>query len=123
MLEIAFVKSCFGIDLVDIVQLMFSFNAFLWKIEFYAAFKLKYPVVDIQLTKFQMLKPWFIRRLTTCNTCYYRYHTKLGMLLRTLNKLQKDLHGIHVGCLCICDQVCIKSSDHGCMAYASHFSR
>jgi hypothetical protein len=121
MLEIASGKSCFGIDLVDIVQLMFSFNAFLWQIEFYTMFKLKYPM-DIQLTKFQMLKTWFIRRLTTYNTYYYRYHTKLGMLLRTLNELQKDLHGIHVGCLYICDQVCIKSSDHGCMAYASHFS-
>jgi hypothetical protein len=85
-------------------------------------FKLKYPVVDIQLTKFQILKPWFIRRLTTWNTCCCRYHTELGMLLIALNDLQKDLHGIHANCLCICNQVCIESSNHGCMACTSQFS-
>jgi hypothetical protein len=44
------------------------------------------------------------------------------MLLTALNDFWKDLHGIHAGFLCTCNQVCIESSDHGCMACTLHFS-
>ena len=98
-----------------------SFFVFLLHLEFSTAFKSKYLDTAIQLSKFQMLKPWFIKRLRTWNTCCCRYHTKLGMLLRALNEIRKDVQGIHVGCLRICE-VCKQLGHHGRMACASQFS-
>ena len=65
----------------------------------------------MHLTKFYLLKPWFVRRLTSWSTCCYRYHTEVGLLLRALNEFRKDPSGIHVACSCDCQQVCSKGDD------------
>jgi hypothetical protein len=76
------------------------------QLEFFTAFKTKYPDVKIQLTKFQLLKPWFIRRLTTWSTCCCRYHTELGILLKALNDFRRDKTGMHGHCGYECHGVC-----------------
>jgi hypothetical protein len=74
----------------------------------------------VHLTKFQLLKPWFVRRLTSWSTCCCRYHTEVGLLLRALNEFRKDPSGIHAACSCDCQQVCSKRDDltstSGCSA-------
>jgi hypothetical protein len=90
------------------------------QLEFFTAFKEKYPDIAIQLTKFQLLKPWFVRCLTSWSTCCYRYHTEVGLLLQALNEFRRDLSGIHATCDCNCEQVCSMgpepASHHGCGA-------
>ncbi len=58
------------------------------------------------LTKFQTLKPWFVKRLKEWNTCTCRYHTKLNELKCGLNILRvgKHVHDSH--CVCSCEGIC-----------------
>lgn len=58
------------------------------------------------LTKFQTLKPWFVKRLKEWNTCTYRYHTKLNELKCGLNTLQvgENVHDSHS--VCSCEGIC-----------------
>jgi hypothetical protein len=75
-------------------------------LKFFTSFKAKYPDITIQLIKFQLLKPWFIRHLTTWSTCCYCYHTRVGLLLQALNEFKKDISGIQAAYFCSCEQVC-----------------
>jgi hypothetical protein len=81
----------------------------------------------MNLTKFQRLKPWFVRRLKQWNTCTFQYHTKFNELRLSLNIMwvaRKDIHG---QCVCYCKNVCkpelnYVSSEHYCIAHQQPYN-
>lgn len=92
------------------------------QLEFYSAFKDKYPDTKCKLTVFQVLKPWWVRRLKNWNTCCCKYHQELSLLLVGFNDMRIELHGID--CLCGCALVCCTSlGDSTCNGTSNVYGR
>ncbi len=84
---------------------MYKQMCFYLAIKFFTIFKLKHFEVQAMLSKFQHLKPWFIKRLKEWNTCTYRYHiefNELKIVLDTMQAVGKDVHS----CVCKCENIC-----------------
>jgi hypothetical protein len=58
------------------------------------------------LSKFQHMKPWFIKRLKKWNTCTCRYHTELNELKIGLDTMQVVGKDVHSHCVCKCENIC-----------------
>jgi hypothetical protein len=79
-----------------------GFNLFygVLQLEFFIAFKLANPNIQVQLTSFQLLKPWF-KWLKQWNTCCCRYHIELKELMLGLDWCKKSWEfGVHGNCVC-----------------------
>jgi len=76
------------------------------QLEFFTSFKLKHQDVLVMLTKFQSLKPWFVKRLKEWNMCTCQYHTKLNELRLGLNALWVGKHVHDSYCACSCEGIC-----------------
>jgi hypothetical protein len=59
------------------------------------------------LMKFIYLKPWWVQKLTTCNTCCYHYHQELKELLGGFNNIRVVRKGIHEACNCNWSDACV----------------
>jgi hypothetical protein len=69
-------------------------------------FKEKHPNVQVMLSKFESLKPWFVRKLHEWNTCYYWYHIEISKLKEGLNGIKSQAKGVHGQCNCSCTKIC-----------------
>jgi hypothetical protein len=58
------------------------------------------------LSKFQHLKPWFIKRLKEWNTCTCWYHNELNELKIGLDTMQVVGKDVHICCGCKCENIC-----------------
>src|ERR1700738_2859906 len=97
-------------------------HMYVLQLEFYSAFKDKYPDTKCKLTVFQVLKPWWVRRLKNWNTCCCKYHQELSLLLVGFNDMRIELHGID--CLCGCALVCCTSlGDSTCNGTSNVYGR
>ena len=76
------------------------------QLEFFTSFKEKHLEAMIGLTKFHLLKPWFVRWLAQWNTCYCMYHMELRYFLDGLNNMRVDKDILHFSCTCTCWGVC-----------------
>jgi hypothetical protein len=65
-----------------------TFYSFGWQLELYAAFMQKHHGINCCLWSFDMLKPWWMRRLKNWNTCYCWYHQELVELRHSLNVMR-----------------------------------
>jgi hypothetical protein len=74
-------------------------------LEFFIAFKEKFPEIPIMLTMFQALKPWFVWQLKDWNMCC-RYHMEFKKLLNGFNEMRTIGKGIHGTCNYKCIEVC-----------------
>ncbi len=85
---------------------MYTLYCYDLQLEFFTSFKLKHLNVLVVSTKFQSLKPWFVKRLKEWNICTCRYHTKLNEFKLGLNTLWvgKHVHDSH--CACSCEGIC-----------------
>jgi len=81
-----------------------------WQLEFFTAFKQKFPEVPCGLRTFEELKLWWVRRLAAWNTCCCRYHQDLSDVCDALNNMRRDLQGVHKECMCFCI-VCVVADD------------
>jgi hypothetical protein len=77
-----------------------------WHLKFFMTFKLKHLEILVMLSKFQSLKPWFVKRLKEWNTCTCRYHTKLNELRLGFNIMQVVGNVVHNQCVYSCENVC-----------------
>ncbi len=71
----------------------------------------KNPKVLFALTTFQSLKPWWVWKLTTWNTCCCHYHQELKELFGGFNNIRTHQKGLHETCNCNCNDVCIMPSN------------
>jgi hypothetical protein len=75
------------------------------QLEFFIAFKEKFPKILVMLTMFQALKPWFVQQLKDWNTSC-RYHMELKELSNGFNEIRTIGKGIHGTCNYKCTEVC-----------------
>ena len=102
-----------------------------WQLEFHTRFREANEDKRVGLRAFELLKPYYVRRLKERNTCACLYHCEVAELrvgwnnMRTTNK---GIHGRHCGCVCeVCvSPVTVQSSgvDRGstCHADLCHFT-
>lgn len=103
----------------------------LWQLEFHATFREANEERTVGLRAFELLKPFYVRRLRERNTCACRYHCELAELRVGWNNMRsatKGIHGRHCDCLC---DVCLcpptmeptaVSRPSSCHADLSHFT-
>lgn len=103
-----------------------------WQLEFHTRFREANLGSQVGLRAFELLKPFYVRRLMERNTCTCRYHCEMAELVKGFNNMRtatKGIHGRHCGCSC---EVCgapgtaLPSSEGGpsaCHADLSHFTR
>ena len=77
------------------------------QLEFHARFREVNEQRVVGLRAFELLKPFYVRRLTERNTCACRYHCEMAELTTGWNNMRSAAKGIH-GRHCSCDcEVCI----------------
>ncbi len=102
-----------------------GFNLFygVLQLEFFIAFKLANPNIQVQLTSFQLLKPWFLKWLKQWNTCCCRYYIELKELMLGLDWCKKSWKfGVHGNCACsseVCKPTIRFSSQQSSCAHLS----
>lgn len=88
------------------------------QVELFHRFKEKHPDCMIGMRMFEMLKPFFCRRLKDRYTCCCEYHVQMSFLKDTLNHMRSRAFGLHdTGCSCVCN-VCSTGNNisRGCLA-------
>ena len=71
--------------------------------ELFCRFKEKNPDCKIGMRMFEMLKPFFCRRLKDRYTCCYEYHVQISFLKDALNHMRSQDFGLHgTSCNCVC---------------------
>jgi hypothetical protein len=65
----------------------------------------KHHDIEVMLTKFHALKPWFVKKLHEWNTCCH-YHTEIYELKERSNNIKSSRKGVHGHCNCSCVEVC-----------------
>ena len=102
-----------------------------WQLDFHARFREANEQSKVGLRAFELLKPFFVRRLKERNTCACRYHCELAELRLGWNNMRsasKGIHGRHCGCdcdVCTCPPAapCTPTSPRNCChADLSHFT-
>jgi hypothetical protein len=98
------------------------------QLKFFTLFKEKYPNNQMMFTKFQSLKPWFVKTLCECNTCCCRYHIEISELKEGLNGMRTQGKGMHGGYTCSCTKICCLLGKNicpprKCEAHVSCFKR
>ena len=101
------------------------------QLEFHARFREANEHREVGLRAFELLKPFYVRRLKERNTCACRYHCEMAELRIGWNNMRTATRGIH-GHHCRCDcEVCTRppTSAGGtedqrrtCHAELSHFT-
>lgn len=82
------------------------------QLDFFTSFKDIQPEVPIMFILFQMLRPWFVHRLTQWNTCCH-YHMDLKELLLAMNDMWRQRKGVHDRCSYVCSKVCNTQEHEG----------
>ena len=88
------------------------------EVELFHRFKEKHPDYKIGMQIFEMLKPFFCRRLKDRNTCCCKYHVQMSFLKDALNHMRSHAFGLHdKGCSCECT-ICATGNGFsmGCLA-------
>ena len=101
------------------------------QLEFHARFREANEQSQVGLRAFELLKPYYVRRLKERNTCACGYHCEMAELRTGWNNMRtatKGIHGRHCDCTC---EVCMSpapsesgTSDQGsrCHADLTHFT-
>jgi hypothetical protein len=71
--------------------------------------------MNIGLTTFEWLKPWFVWRLKEWNNCC-KYHIEMEELHKGFNTMKIKGKGVHVNCTCSCD-ICGPKSDYSVLLH------
>ena len=102
-----------------------------WQLEFHAKYTEASEHNQVGLRAFELLKPFYVRRLKERNTCACRYHCEMAELRQGWNNMRtatKGIHGSHCTCQC---EVCVspqtgestgEDQRSRCHADLSHFS-
>lgn len=85
--------------------------------EFYLRFQAAHPLVIIGKRSFDLLQPFWMKRLKERNMCCCIYHVEMQELLVAFNNMKAKL-GLYsqIDCDCDCEEVCQGYQGLGCVA-------
>ena len=89
------------------VLMHIHFLFFCLQMEFFLRFQVAFPAVIVGKRSFDLLRPFWVKRMKERNVCCCIYHVEFQELLQGLNYLRLR-SGIHSNgsCTCDCDEVC-----------------
>ena len=96
------------------VLMHIHFLFFCLQMEFFLRFQVAFPAVIVGKRSFDLLQPFWIKRMKERNVCCCIYHVEFQELLQGLNYLRLR-SGIHSNgsCTCDCDEVCVPPTATG----------